>query len=733
MGFSSGKSTKKKPLLFDIRLKNVDNDVILLKGPPNEAPSVLLSGCIVLSINEPMQIKSISLRLYGKIQIDVPLERPQDASSSSLSSSPPKIRKYNKVFYNYAWDNVNLKEYLSGLRGQSGLAGSNSSSNILGTRQRAQSTSSLKSLKGSSSPSSCTLDKGNYDFPFSAILPGSLPESVESLPNCFVTYSMESVIERSKNYSDLICRKNIRVLRTISPAAVELSETVCVDNSWPDKVDYSISVPNKAVAIGSATPINISIVPLSKGLKLGSIKVVLFENYQYCDPFPPVISENRQVTELNLEDPLNESSGEFNGNGCFVNNPFFQPDHSFQDKWEIDTILQIPNSLSNCVQDCDVRSNIKVRHKLKFFIILINPDGHKSELRASLPIQLFISPFVALSIKPLSSSNLYSLFSTTNQKDENSSQEEEEEYLFSRSASVTGLELLAGMRSGGSVPTISDLMTPPNYEMHVYDRLYSGSFTRTAVETSGTCTPLGSECSTVEDQQQDLEDLRIRLTKIRNQRDNLGLPPSASSAAVSRSLSPLLNVPAPEDGTERILPQSALGPNSGSVPGVHSNVSPVLLSRSPAPSVSAHEVLPVPSGLNYPETQNLNKVPSYGKAMKYDIIGEDLPPSYPCAIQNVQPRKPSRVHSRNSSTTLSSSIPTSFHSSSFMSSTASPISIINGSRSSSSGVSLNTLNELTSKTSNNPSSNSMKRSPTRRRATSLAGFMGGFLSKGNKR
>ena len=311
MGFSSGKSTKKKPLLFDIRLKNVDNDVILLKGPPNEAPSVLLSGCIVLSINEPMQIKSISLRLYGKIQIDVPLERPQDASSSSLSSSPPKIRKYNKVFYNYAWDNVNLKEYLSGLRGQSGLAGSSSSSNILGTRQRAQSTSSLKSLKGSSSPSSCTLDKGNYEFPFSAILPGSLPESVESLPNCFVTYSMESVIERSKSYSDLICRKNIRVLRTISPAAVELSETVCVDNSWPNKVDYSISVPNKAVAIGSATPINISIVPLSKGLKLGSIKVVLFENYQYCDPFPPVISENRQVTELTLENPLNESSEEF--------------------------------------------------------------------------------------------------------------------------------------------------------------------------------------------------------------------------------------------------------------------------------------------------------------------------------------------------------------------------------------------------------------------------------------
>ncbi|EJS43896.1 YFR022W [Saccharomyces arboricola H-6] len=730
MCFNSSKSSK-KPLLFDIRLNDVDNDVILLKGPSHEAPSVLLSGWIVLSISEPMQIKSISLRLSGRIKIDVPLEKAQDLNSSSSSSStPPKVRKYNKEFYSHAWDNVNLKDYL---RGQSSLIGCSSSSNISDIHQRVHSTSSLKSLKGSSTPSSHTLGKGNYDFPFSAILPGSLPESVESLPNCFVTYCLESAIERGKYDSDLTCRKNFRILRTISPAAIELSETVCVDNSWPNKVDYSISVPNKAIAIGSATPINISIIPLSKGLKLGPIKILLLENYQYCDPFPPVISENRQVTELNLENPLNESSDEFNADDRYVNNPFFETDHSFQDKWEINTILQIPNNLSNCVQDCDVRSNIKVRHKLKFSIMLINPDGHKSELRASLLIQLFISPFVTLSIKPLSLSNLYSLPGTTNKKDSNLQQEdEEEEYLFSRSASATGLGLLADMRNGTAVPTVSDLMTPPNYEMHVYDRLYSGCSNPAPVESSGTCTPLGSECSTIDDQQ-DLEDLRIRLTSIRNQRENLGLPTSASSAAVSRSLSPLLNVPGQEDGTGGSSPQSALGSNNSLTTGIHNNVSPVLLSRSPAATISVLEVVPVPTGLSYQEAQNLNEVPSYGKAMKYDIIGEDLPPGYPCTIQNMQPRKPSRVHSRASSATLSSSFPTSFHSSSFMSNTASPISMAYGSRSSSSGVSLNTLNELASKTSNNPSINSIKRSPTRRRATSLAGFMGGILSKGNKR
>lgn len=727
MGFSNSKSAK-KPLLFDIRLKDVDNDVILLKGPPDEAPSALLSGCIVLSINEPMQIKSISLRMFGRIQIDVPLEKAQDLKASSSSSPSPKIRKYNKVFYNHAWDNVNLQDYL---RGQAGLAGSYSSSNILDINQRAQSTSSLKSLKGSSTPSSHTLGKGNYEFPFSAILPGSLPESVESLPNCFVTYSMESVIERSRHYSDLTCRRNIRILRTISHAAVELSETVCVDNSWPNKVDYSISVPNKAIAIGSATPINISIIPLSKGIKLGTIKVVLLENYQYCDPFPPVISASRQVTDLTLENPLNESSEDFNVDGRYINNPFFEADHSFQDKWEVDTILQIPNSLLNCVQDCDVRSNIKVRHKLKFFIMLINPDGHQSELRASLPIQLFISPFVALSIKPLSSSNLYS-FTGTNNQDENLQNEDEEEYLFSRSGSATGLELMADIRNGTAVPTVSELMTPPNYEMHVYDRLYGSSSNLTHAETSGTCTPLGSECSASDDQQ-DLEDLRIRLTKIRNQRESLGLPASASSAAVSRSLSPLLNVPGQEDGTDRSSPQNTFGLNNSVTPGIHNNASPVLLTRSRAVSTLANDVLPVPPSLDYLETQNLNKVPSYGKAMKYDIIGEDLPPTYFCAIQNVQPRKPSRVHSRTSLGTLSSSIPTSFHSSSFRSGTASPISIINGSRCSSSGASLNTLGESTSKSSIIPSSSSFNRSPSRQRSRSLAGFMGGLLSKGNKR
>lgn len=60
-------------------------------------------------------------------------------------------------------------------------------------------------------------------------------------------------------------------------------------------------------------------------------------------------------------------------------------------QWTMNEKFPLPKSLNECVQDCEV-PGIKVRHKLKFIVQLHNPDGHISELRASLPVSLFISP-----------------------------------------------------------------------------------------------------------------------------------------------------------------------------------------------------------------------------------------------------------------------------------------------------------------------------------------------------
>ena len=50
------KSSHKQAALFDIRLKNVDHDVIVLKGSEHHAADTYLAGKIVLSVTEPLTV-----------------------------------------------------------------------------------------------------------------------------------------------------------------------------------------------------------------------------------------------------------------------------------------------------------------------------------------------------------------------------------------------------------------------------------------------------------------------------------------------------------------------------------------------------------------------------------------------------------------------------------------------------------------------------------------------------
>lgn len=159
-----------------------------------------------------------------------------------------------------------------------------------------------------------------------------------------------------------------------------------------------------------------------------------------------------------------------------------QADENFQlDKWEIDTFLRIPPSLSKCTQDCDIQTHLKVRHKLKFNIGLCNPDGHTSELRASLPVQIFISPFVTVRARTEENSDA---------QDPQDYTENDEEVLFSsdpHNTSLTNLQQYEAdarqasedqseetLRSNPhSYSSFTGLVAPPMYEQHVYDKLWS--------------------------------------------------------------------------------------------------------------------------------------------------------------------------------------------------------------------------------------------------------------------
>ncbi|ODQ53898.1 hypothetical protein SAICODRAFT_6679 [Saitoella complicata NRRL Y-17804] len=313
--------------LFDIRIDSTERDVIVFRGPPGESAGVLLKGTVVLSLLETTSIRSITLKFYGRARV---MWNETYITSSRAQST--RVQKQENTVYEHEWSFLPFGKH------------------------------------------SHTIGKGNYEYPFEVVLPGDLPESIEGMEGGHIIYKMKAVVERGGfTAANLVKKKHIRVIRTLSPAALELSQTMLVENTWPNKIDYSISIPSKAVVIGSVIPINITLVPLIKGLNIGKISVTLKEYYTLnaahgLHGLPASKSDVRTVQSMRIDElPTG------------------------QDQWEVNEAMILPKSLSQCTQDCD-SDYIKVRHKLKFTVSLNNPDGHVSELRAALPVMLMISP-----------------------------------------------------------------------------------------------------------------------------------------------------------------------------------------------------------------------------------------------------------------------------------------------------------------------------------------------------
>ena len=71
-----------------------------------------------------------------------------------------------------------------------------------------------------------TLAAGNYEWPFETIIQGCTPESLEGLSETWVVYRMKATIERGMLQQNSIARKQVRLVRTLDPAALELSHAM---------------------------------------------------------------------------------------------------------------------------------------------------------------------------------------------------------------------------------------------------------------------------------------------------------------------------------------------------------------------------------------------------------------------------------------------------------------------------------------------------------------------------
>ncbi|KIE03552.1 arrestin domain-containing protein, partial [Metarhizium majus ARSEF 297] len=366
--------------LFDIRL---DQDFIVFRGNDHESSGQLLKGVVVLCLSSPLRIEDIHLRLVGTLRL----------SSTAPGVSGQKVDKAT-IILDHRWQP------------------------FVGTHGK-----------------SMTLPAGNYEYPFEFMLPGDTAESVEGIREASITYRLKATVGRGKLAYDLHAYKHLRIIRTLEPGALEFLHAMSVENIWPNKVDYSIVIPQKAVVFGGTINMEMRFTPLLKGLELGDITAKMIEIRDCWIQGATGLSMREHRTEREVATWRFEVNREEHWQDMIQD--------TGQEGWALVKSLPLPKRLRQCIQDLN-HHGIKVRHKIKLTVALKNPDGHISELRATLPVSIFISPNIPF---------------------------DEQGNLLSQS-------------QGSSGPSTENaLVAPPGYGEHVLDQLYED------VDVSGFQTP----------------------------------------------------------------------------------------------------------------------------------------------------------------------------------------------------------------------------------------------------
>jgi hypothetical protein len=208
------------------------------------------------------------------------------------------------------------------------------------------------------------LSAQQHRWEFEFALPGNLPDSIENNDTGSVQYRLKAVAERPTfmlNYTD---KKSVRIIRHVLPSNTEMFTPMTITNEWANKLEYNISVPSKVFTEDETIPVNLRIVPKLPDLKVRYLTCSLKEYVTYS------AGSNSQFSKTE---------------GRIVK--FFR-DEQFPcrgDIWQKTETIRVPRCPSG-IQFDTKNELIRIRHKLKFTMSLINSDMHISELRAALPV-----------------------------------------------------------------------------------------------------------------------------------------------------------------------------------------------------------------------------------------------------------------------------------------------------------------------------------------------------------
>lgn len=210
-----------------------------------------------------------------------------------------------------------------------------------------------------SSSKATVLNAGKYSWPFELLLPGNLPETFTSDIGK-ISYCLSATVDKPSFIQHTITKKRpIRVQRCIFP----FDQSLYIHNTWAEKLTYDINVPSRTFAFNDTIPISIRLSPIAPHLKVHSI-IVSLKEYATYTANSQSITNSRVVRMACIDSP-------------------FPLEHM---PWNTLLHLTVPPVLAYADSEL-----ISIRHKLKYSILLVNADGHISEVRCASSIDIIES------------------------------------------------------------------------------------------------------------------------------------------------------------------------------------------------------------------------------------------------------------------------------------------------------------------------------------------------------
>ncbi|KAF5338500.1 hypothetical protein D9611_013270 [Ephemerocybe angulata] len=365
----------------------LDTPYLTLKGTGPDVEPTRLSGNVILYLAEATSIKEITLQFRGKARIPVP-------ANESLINNQTALT-YIICHHNWSF------------------------------------------LEGSAKHTR-TLKAGRHFFPFHLEVGGSLPSSISTpvLGGASVAYKLRAVATRPLLAHNLQSMISVPLIRSFTPEALEYQQTLEIENTWPEKLMYSVVLPQKAWGTGDTLGSLVKLCPLSKGVVVETIlmnlleitkiyarsgnqdhsRVVASSRHDFIEGRPVLIEANKPWLVIGQSSPLitprQSPPGSHPTSSSVYSPPATRPPSpplvgpmsvsletsetprpprpSTPDviSSDIITALFLPLPDEYGIVPSHTLEPITVTHRVRWSIYIRNPDAHVSELRCSLPITI---------------------------------------------------------------------------------------------------------------------------------------------------------------------------------------------------------------------------------------------------------------------------------------------------------------------------------------------------------